>query len=66
MISASPMRADQLMVRRGWPRTCPTPISAAVAMTAMIDRLERKIGAVEDAERRAAVQRVGDVEEARG
>ena len=56
---------DQLMWREAARRRTPTPTSAAVAITAMSDGLERKVGGVQDAERRAGVPHVREVEEAR-
>ena len=61
MISARPIRASSWCVRQAR-RVDPTPISAAVAITAMQHRLEREVGGVEDAERGAGVPHVREVE----
>ena len=47
---------------RGSPRTAPTPMSAAVAMTAISTVLNGKSARVQDAERRAGVPHVREVE----
>ena len=65
MISASPTRASDLMMRAGSPSRGRPPTSAAVATSAMTHGLERKIRRVEDAERRAGVPHVREIEQTR-